>query len=521
MPQVALSGKHWSGCTRGIRFAITELLREFPARPGRERIVMARYVSLLIITALILCLGATFYQVLAPFLMPLFLAAMASLLVQPVLRYFMQRWPNRRPLAAAATTVIFLAPVMLPLLAVILIGGYQLLNLAGDLAGSIPRVQEVQAAIPTSSQQAKTLLSREKDLVTRWVVDTADAVLGLEVTSLDIEMLSLDEEQIERLNSNHQMLKAARETLVKSEFQRVRGGLVSLAGGVAVRTLGVVGRSVGNVFEATVDRTLSFLQACLATALALTVFTMALFYFLADGPELIAAAQALIPVEREHQDELLSKFESSVRAVVLATFLAAIGQGLVTALCLKLAGFNYFFVLLALSTFAALVPMAGTPLVWIPAVIWLGIEGNWGAAVFVAAFCLIVVGFLDNVIRTWVLKSDTSLHPLLAFVSVLGGLQVMGLWGVFIGPIVACCLHSLIEIFNTELKSATDLGSAVQSEHSAGDGENDAVGNAGIVEDDSSSLPACPAAAQAENETAPASDGENASDAGGIAKPVE
>ena len=56
---------------------------------------MARYVSLLIITVLILCLGATFYQVLAPFLMPLFLAAMASLLVQPILRYFMQRWPNR------------------------------------------------------------------------------------------------------------------------------------------------------------------------------------------------------------------------------------------------------------------------------------------------------------------------------------------------------------------------------------------------------------------------------------------
>lgn len=484
---------------------------------------MARYVSLLIITVLILCLGATFYQVLAPFLMPLFLAAMASLLVQPILRYFMQRWPNRRPLAAAATTVVFLAPIMLPLLAGILIGGYQLLNLAGDLAGSIPRVQEVQAAIPATTQQAKTLLSHEKDLVTRWVVDTTDDVLGPEVTSFDIEMLSLSEEQIGRLNSNHEMLKAARETLVKSEFQRVRGGLVSLAGGVAVRTLGVVGRSVGNAFEATVDRTLSFLQACLATLLALTVFTMALFYFLADGPELIAAAQALIPVERAHQDELLSKFESSVRAVVLATFLAAIGQGLATALCLKLAGFNYFFVLLALSTFAALVPMAGTPLVWIPAVIWLGIEGNWGSAVFVAAFCLIVVGFLDNVIRTWVLKSDTSLHPLLAFVSVLGGLQVMGLWGVFIGPIVACCLHSLIEIFNTELKSATDRGPAAQAELAPGNSEDHAVGHVEISEDDTPCSPASSDATPSENETPPAtaSDNGNASAAADVGKPAE
>jgi hypothetical protein len=50
-----------------------------------------------------------------------------------------------------------------------------------------------------------------------------------------------------------------------------------------------------------------------------------------------------------------------------------------------------------------------------------------------------------------VLHSNVKLHPLLAFVSVLGGIQVMGLWGIFIGPIVASCLHALIKIFNTEI----------------------------------------------------------------------
>ena len=53
--------------------------------------------------------------------------------------------------------------------------------------------------------------------------------------------------------------------------------------------------------------------------------------------------------------------------------------------------------------------------------------------------------------RLYVLNSDVKLHPLLAFISVLGGLQWLGLWGVFIGPVVASCLHALIEIFNTEL----------------------------------------------------------------------
>ena len=64
-----------------------------------------------------------------------------------------------------------------------------------------------------------------------------------------------------------------------------------------------------------------------------------------------------------------------------------------------------------------------------------------------------MIGTLDNIVRAYVLQSDTKLHPLLAFVSVLGGLQVMGLWGVFIGPVVACCLHVLIEIFNQEVQA--------------------------------------------------------------------
>ncbi len=167
---------------------------------------------------------------------------------------------------------------------------------------------------------------------------------------------------------------------------------------------------------------------------------------------MVIAVQALIPVEKSHQQELMQQFAGSVRAVVLATFLAAIGQGLATALALQCVGMGHFFLFAIIATFSALIPMAGTWLVWVPCALWLGfVDGSWGSATFLAVVGVGPIGMMDNVVRTWVLKNDTSLHPLLAFVSVLGGLQVMGLWGVFIGPIVACCLHSLIEIFNVEL----------------------------------------------------------------------
>jgi hypothetical protein len=119
---------------------------------------------------------------------------------------------------------------------------------------------------------------------------------------------------------------------------------------------------------------------------------------------------------------------------------------------MQIAGFKHFFIVTILATLTALVPVLGTWLIWGPYVLWLGFhDGRWGMASFLAIYGTIFVGLLDNVIRAYVLHTNVKLHPLLAFVSVLGGIEVMGLWGVFIGPIVASCLHALVKIFNTEL----------------------------------------------------------------------
>jgi hypothetical protein len=118
---------------------------------------------------------------------------------------------------------------------------------------------------------------------------------------------------------------------------------------------------------------------------------------------------------------------------------------------LWLAGFDNLFILFILATVASLIPMAGAWLIWGPCAVILVARGQVGAAVLLTVYGVAVVGMIDNVVRTYILKSDTKLHPLLALISVLGGLQVLGLWGVFIGPIVASCLHALIKIFNLEL----------------------------------------------------------------------
>jgi predicted PurR-regulated permease PerM len=382
-------------------------------------IQMPRLVSLLLMATLIVFLGLMFYQVVAPFLMPLFLAAVMAILCQPIHKRSL-RWTKNRPaIAAGLTTVIILASILGPLIVGTISAARQLDRMAKNRPEGRSWKSIAEGARKNATVQA---------IVTRYGQLTGDPVNMDEIEDeVDLRLREVTEE-------------------------------------LAKRTLGSAGA------------TLSLLGGAVSVLIGAMAFVIALYYFLADGPGLVEATMALIPVNPEYQRQLITQFDSAVRAVVSATFAAAVGQGIATGIGLEIAekwrvaqieawlaqgisipgdvplgGISYFFVATILATLTALVPLLGTWLIWGPYALWLWYTGHWMPAGFIAFYGVVVVGLLDNVIRTYVLNSNVKLHPLLAFISVLGGVQALGLWGVFVGPIVASCLHALVRIFNIEL----------------------------------------------------------------------
>ena len=72
-------------------------------------------------------------------------------------------------------------------------------------------------------------------------------------------------------------------------------------------------------------------------------------------------------------------------------------------------------------------------LIWVPACLWLHFyQGETLAAVLLAIYCAAVVSMADNVIKPIVLHGRANLHPLLALLSVLGGVQALGPIGIFV-----------------------------------------------------------------------------------------
>jgi predicted PurR-regulated permease PerM len=138
--------------------------------------------------------------------------------------------------------------------------------------------------------------------------------------------------------------------------------------------------------------------------------------------------------------------------VVLATLLSAVVQGLLAGIGFFFLGFDAVFLLTVVTMLLALVPFVGAAAVWGSCSVWLLLyQERIGAAIALVIYGICVVSMADNIIKPIVLHGQSKLHPLLALLSVLGGVQALGPIGIFVGPMAVALLQALLNILNTEL----------------------------------------------------------------------
>lgn len=196
----------------------------------------------------------------------------------------------------------------------------------------------------------------------------------------------------------------------------------------------------------------------------LCIMAVALFYFFLDGPRMVNTFMHLSPLDDRHEMELLVEFDKVSRAVVLATLLSAIAQGILGGIGYKLVGLESVFLLTLLTTVLALVPFIGAAAIWVPCCLYVafiqettdpGGSRTWlyGKAIFLAVYGAGIISMADNIIKPWVLQGQSKLHPLLALLSVLGGVQALGPIGILVGPMVVAFLQVLLTILQREITS--------------------------------------------------------------------
>ena len=182
----------------------------------------------------------------------------------------------------------------------------------------------------------------------------------------------------------------------------------------------------------------------------LFVMFFALFYFLADGENIMRYAKRFSPLQDDQDTHLFQKFHSISRAMIKGTLVVGAVQGVLACLAFMVAGVPSPVMLGIVVALASLIPGVGTALVWFPTGVILIAFGDVWQGVFVLAFGLGIVSMIDNVLRPKLVGRDTEMHPLLVFFATLGGITLFGLPGLLIGPIIVSLFFALEEIYASE-----------------------------------------------------------------------
>jgi predicted PurR-regulated permease PerM len=426
-----------------------------------------RVISFIVLLAIVLLVGVIFYQVMAQFIVPLFLACVLLVVFQPLHRWILQRVPKYPRLAALVTTVLILLAVLLPLT---WLGWSAFFELHRYFA---PKSSPVAVAVPASATAAPD--TRPPAEPTKEVPPSTVAVdphPPTSTTSVNPKEAEAKKEQATFLRDIYNSAYTARDKIREwTGFEVSNQQIIEY---------------LKTAQEFLTSKAVSGLQSLVGVLVGLAIMVIALYYFLADGPAMIETVLELSPLDHRYEQELLARFGDVSRAVVVATLLSAVVQG-------TLAGIGYAFALsagapiflLTVATMAtALVPFVGAAAMWICVCGYIYlygehvvngeiVKGNPTTAIILAVYCTIVVSGIDNVIKPFILHGQSKLHPLLALLSILGGMQVLGPVGILVGPMLVSFLQALLNMLRKELDSFS--GDVVEGARSLAVGESDAI----------------------------------------------
>ena len=214
--------------------------------------------------------------------------------------------------------------------------------------------------------------------------------------------------------------KAAAKEFISSRLQ-TWGALL------ASSTLVLVGGVVGAVVQ-----------------MGLVVFTM--FYLFRDGDRLRLAMYEMLPLERVQTSEITQRTSDVISATLYGVLVIAMIQGTLGTLIFWTLGLPSPLLWGVVMFFLSMIPMAGSFLVWGPAALYLGLTGALVKAVVLVAWGVLVIGTIDNFLSPRLVGKRASLHELLIFFAVLGGLQLFGVLGLVLGPVVVAITLALIEM---------------------------------------------------------------------------
>jgi predicted PurR-regulated permease PerM len=189
-------------------------------------------------------------------------------------------------------------------------------------------------------------------------------------------------------------------------------------------------------------------QNTLGLLVKFAIMLYTLFFFIRDGDRFSGMAMRILPLGKGREKLLYDRFFVTARSTLKVTLIIGGIQGAMGGIAFLITGVEGALIWGLLMIIMAVVPVVGCSVIWAPAGIIMLLTGQIWEGILILATGVLVISTIDNLLRPVLLGKDVEMHPLMIFLSTLGGIIVFGFSGFVIGPIIASMLLAIWEMYD-------------------------------------------------------------------------
>ena len=217
--------------------------------------------------------------------------------------------------------------------------------------------------------------------------------------------------------------------------------------------------------QVTIEKITGFIIKNVSGALAsvpsflLNFFVMifVVYYLLKDGDSIAARIKNILPLKESHKQHVFDRFHHITYAMFYGNISIAVIQGVLGAIGFMIFGVPSPVLWGFVMVLFALIPYFGTAIVWLPAALNLIFAGYLQSdnslttkGIFLIVYGIAVISSIDNILKPKIIGSKANVHPILILIGVLGGLNLFGFVGIFLGPMMLALLMTFIDVYEEE-----------------------------------------------------------------------
>lgn len=214
---------------------------------------------------------------------------------------------------------------------------------------------------------------------------------------------------------------------------------------------GEISQQIIDVLSKTSLKIFSNITALLSFSIHLIIniffMLLMLFFLFKDGNRLDGSIYRIFPFPEDIQRVIIDRVKAVINVLLAGNILIMISQGFVVGIAFYIFEIRMPLLWASITAVFSLIPGVGSPLVWIPVVIYFIYRGAYLSALIIGIWCLLGYLILENIVKPKVFGERLNFHPLIFFFLLLGSIQAFNLPGVIIGPILLTLFYSFWEIY--------------------------------------------------------------------------